>query len=66
MEKMINNPKLGRFYLIPKIRKRFSNLPGRSLITSSEYFTEHLSAFLEYHVKSIALKVKSYIKDTNR
>ena len=26
---LVNNPKLGRFYLLPKIHKRLHNVPGR-------------------------------------
>ena len=58
-------PKLGRFYLLPKIHKRLHNVPGRPVISNSGYYTENMSAFLEYHLKPIAQKIKSYIKDTN-
>ena len=62
---LVNNPKLGRFYLLPKIHKRLYNVPGRPVISNSGYYTENISAFLEYHLKPISQKVKSYIKDTN-
>ena len=62
---LVNNPKLGRFYLLPKIHKRLYNVPGRPVISNSRYYTENISAFLEYHLKPISQKVKSYIKDTN-
>ena len=26
---LVNNPKLGRSYLLPKIRKKLHNVPGR-------------------------------------
>ena len=29
---LVNNPKLGRFYLLPKIYKRLHNVPGRPVI----------------------------------
>ena len=58
---LVNNPKLGRFYLQPKIHKR---RPGRPAISNSGYYTENISAFLEFHLNSLAQKVKSYIKDT--
>ena len=47
----INKPKLGRFYLLPKIHKRLH--------------MENASAFLEYHLKPLSQKVKSFIKGTN-
>ena len=62
---LVNNPKLGRFYLLPKIHKRLQNVPGRPVISNSGYYTENISAFLEFHLKPLAQKVKSYIKDTN-
>ena len=58
---LVNNPKLGRFYLLPKIHKRLNNVPGRPVISNSGYYTENISAFLEYHLKPISQKVKSYI-----
>ena len=62
---LVNNTKLGRFYLLPKIHKRLQNVPGRPVISNSGYYTENISAFLEFHLKPLAQKVKSYIKDTN-
>ena len=57
----INKPKLGRFYLLPKIHKRLHNVPGRPVISNSGFFTENISAFLEYHLKPVSQKVKSFI-----
>ena len=62
---LVNNPKLGRLYLLPKIHKRLYNVSGRRVIYNSGYYTENISASLEYHLKPIAQKVKSYIKNTN-
>ena len=62
---LVNNPKLGGFYLLPNIHKRLYNVPGRPFISNSGYCTENISAFLEYHLHPITQKVKSYIKDTN-
>ena len=61
----INKAKLGRFYLLPKIQKRLHNVVGRPVICNSGFFTENISAFLEYHLKPLSQKVKSCIKDTN-
>ena len=61
----MNKPKLGRFYLLPKIHKRLHNVPGRPVISNSGFFTEIISAFLEYHLKPFSQKVKLFIKDTN-
>ena len=32
---LVNNPKLGRFYLLPKIHKRLHNVPRRPVISNS-------------------------------
>ena len=62
---LVNNPKLGRFYLLPKIHKRLHNVPGRPVISNSSYFTENNSSFRDFHLKPLAQKVKSYIQDKN-
>ena len=51
---LVNNPKVGRFYLLPKIHKRLHNVPGRPVISNSGYFTENISSFVEYHLKPLA------------
>ena len=62
---LVNNLKQGRFYLLPKIHKRLQNVPARFVISISGYYTENISAFVEFHLKPLVKKVKSYIKDTN-
>ena len=62
---LVNNPKLGRFYLLPKIRKRLQDTPRRPVISNSGDYTENTSAFSEFRLKPLAQKVKSYIKDIN-
>ena len=39
---LINNPKLGRFYLLPKIHKRLHNVSGKPVISNSGYYTENM------------------------
>ena len=63
---MVNNPKLGRFYLLPKIHKRLNSVPGRPVISNCGFFTENISEFLDHQLQPLAKKVTSYIKDTNR
>ena len=41
------------------------DVPGTPVISNSGFFTENISAFLEYHLKPLSQKVKSFIKDTN-
>ena len=61
----VNNPKLGRFYLLPKTHKRLHNVPERPVISNSGFYTENISSFIEYHLKPLGQNVKSYIKDMN-
>ena len=60
----INKPNLGRLYLSPKIHQRLHNVPGRPVTSDSGFFTENISAFLEYHLKPLSPIVRSFIKDT--
>ena len=62
---LVTKPRLGRFYLLPKVHKRLFNVPGRPVISNCGYVTENISSFLDFHIKPLAQKVKSYIKDTN-
>ena len=62
---LVERPKLGRFYLLPKIHKRLYNVPGRPVISNSSFYTENISAFLDSHLKPLARQVKSFVKDTN-
>ena len=61
----VKDPKFARFYLLPKIHKRLNNVPGRPVISNRGYYTENISAFLDFHLQPLAQAVKSYIKDTN-
>ena len=62
---LVNNPKLDRFYLLPKIHRRLHKVPGRRVTSNSSYFTKNISLFLDFHLKPLVQKVKSYIQDTN-
>ena len=52
----VRNPKLGRFYLLPKIHKRLENVPGRPVISNSGYYTENISCFFLFPSKAIGSK----------
>lgn len=60
---LANNPKLGRFYLFPRVPKRLCNLPGKPVISNSGYYTENMLGFLGCYLKLIAKNVKPYIKN---
>ena len=55
---------LQKLYLLPKIHKRLHNVPGRPAISNCGKPTEKASEFLDYHLKSIMQRGKSYIKDS--
>ena len=61
----VKDPKFARFCLLPKMHKRLNNVPGRPVISNCGYYTENMSAFLDFHLQPLAQAVKSYIKDTN-
>ena len=60
----VENPKFGRFCLLPKIHKRMYDIPGRPVISNCGFYTENISAFLDHQLKPIFMQVKSYIKNT--
>ena len=40
-------------------------MPGGPVISNSIFCTENISSVIDYHLKPLAEKVKSYINDTN-
>ena len=52
-------------YIYTKFHKRLHDVPRRPVISNCDYYAENISSFLDYHLQSLAQKVKSYIKDTN-
>ena len=53
---------LGKLYLLPKVHKRLSYVPGRPVISSSRAATEKVSDLLDSHMQPIKRKGWSYIK----
>ena len=58
-------PKFGRSYLLPKLRKRLHSVPGRPVITDSWFLYRKYFWIFDFQPKPIATKVKPYIKETN-
>ena len=56
------NPKAGRFYLLPKIHK--ANNPGRPIVSANGTPTEKISEFVDFHLRPHVENLPSYIKDT--
>ena len=57
-------PQLGRFYLLSKMHKRISNVPGRPVISNNGEATENISAFLDFHLKNIVSTLPHILEDT--
>ena len=62
---LVPEPRIGRFYLLPKVHKRLHCVPGRPVISNCGFYTENISAFLDHHLQPLSKCVQSYIKDTN-
>ena len=56
---------LGKLYLLPKIHKRLSDVPGRPVISNCGTPTEKASEFVDFHLKPIMQNGWSYIRDSN-
>ena len=61
----VNEGKLGRFYLLPKIHKGLSGVKGRPVISNCGTVTENISEYLDHHLNPLVSLGRSYIKDTN-
>ena len=47
---MVKDPKFARFCLLPKNHKKLEDVPGRPVISNCGFYTENISAFLDFHV----------------
>jgi hypothetical protein len=56
------DPKPGRFYLLPKIHKE--NNPGRPIVSANGHPTEKISEFIDFHLRPFVENLPSHIKDT--
>jgi hypothetical protein len=59
---IIDNPKPGRFYLLPKIHK--NGIPGRPICSSIFHPTNRIGKFVDEHIKRYVPKVKTYVRET--
>ena len=50
---VVSRPRLGHFYLLPKIHKRLENVPGRPVISNCGTATETISEFLDFHIQPL-------------
>ena len=56
---------LGKLYLLPKLHKRQSDVPGRSVISNCDTPTEKVSEFLDFHLKPIMRIGNSCMRDSS-
>ena len=62
---LVKNLQLGRFYLLPKIHKRMTNIPGWAVISNNgTKSTENTSSYLDYLLKSLIPNVPHISEDT--
>ena len=57
-----NDPKPGRFYILPKLHKQ--GHPGRPIVLANGHPTEKISEFVSYHLNPLVQTLPSYIKNT--
>ena len=57
-----DQPKVGRFYLLPKIHK-VNNL-GRPIVSANGHPTEKISEFVDFHLRPHVEALPSHLKDT--
>ena len=58
----VDQPKAGRFYLLPKIHK--AGNPGRPIVSANGHPTEKISEFVDLHLQPHVHSLPSYLQDT--
>ena len=58
----IPKPKPGRFYILPKIHR--AHIPGRPICFICQHPSEHISQFLDFHIRKYVNTLPTYIRDT--
>ena len=59
---LVDQPKAGRFNLLPKIHK--AGNPGRSIVSANGHSTEKISEFADLHLQPHVQNLPSYLQDT--
>ena len=58
------NVVLGRFYLLPTIHKRVTNVAGRPVVSNCGTATEEISEFVDFHLQPVVSVLLNVIIDT--
>lgn len=62
---MVNFPVIPVMYILPKIHKKFTDVPpGRPIISAIGSMTEKISAFVDHHLQPLVISLPSYVKDS--
>ena len=59
---LVDQPKAGRFYLLPKIYK--AGNPGCPIVSANDHPTEQISDFVDLHLQPHVQTLPSYLKNT--
>ena len=57
-------PRTSQLYLLPKIHKKQTPVPGRPIVSANNSPTERISEFVDYFLKPLVQTTRSYVKDT--
>ena len=60
----IQQPRTPQLYLLPKIHKNQTPVPGRPIVSANSSPTERISQFVDYFLQPLVSTTKSYVKDT--
>ncbi len=60
----VKNPRTALFYLLPKIHKGILPPPDRPILSANDCPIERISQFVDFFLRPLVEKLKSYIKDT--
>ena len=60
----IEKPKTPQLYLLPKIHKNKSPVPGRPIVSANSSPTERISQLADFFLQPLVSKTRSYVKDT--
>ena len=61
----VDNPRTPELYLLPKIHKGTTPVPGRPIVSVNESHTERISAFVDRFLAPIVQQGRSFVRDTS-
>ena len=61
----VDESRISRFYLLPKIHKGLSSVKGHPIIPNCCSIAEHILEYLDHQLNPLISFTRSYVKDTN-